>query len=131
MSDRSKRRRDSENSNTFTTEELFGAASKVMRLNGNLNGEKLFGMICNKESADNAMEIIKRPQPILMTGAQALGLIIDRRFKKKDYMELRKNALLLGHNLYPVYDEVNLFLFYEQKIVLFLSYWDYIRKIFS
>lgn len=111
MSNRSKRRRDLENSKTFSTEEAFGIASKRMKLDGNLNGDKVLSMIREKESADNMMALLDKPQPLLMTGAQALGLIIDRRFTKTDYTTLRKSALLLHHNLYPVYYEVNLNLF--------------------
>ena len=103
---RSKRRKDFKRSQEITSEEAFAVASKKMRLDKNFNGSKLLKVITTKESADEIMSMIKKPVPAPMSAAEATAMIVYDNLTRENYRNIRKSALLLGHDLYPSYDKV-------------------------
>lgn len=72
---------------------------------GNKSAAKLIDIISNKENADKLLKIFNK-ETLMMSGEEALALLIDANLTKHTYQLLRNKALEKNHHLYPPYNQV-------------------------
>lgn len=109
-SDRTKRRRTSEIRENFSAEEIAYATQMSLRSSGAVDAAAVIKDITTSPTRASkyrsAFKSSLTPQPIQMTGDEALVDIVVAKLTKQSYLDIRSSLRQKNFNAYPAYSKV-------------------------